>query len=313
MKKVSFDTEFQSKVEQSSFDATTFDSEEAKIDQKERGSREIQKLKDRIRFVAKTMSKNFGLRLILGQTWAVGISEKFEEERSRHPEKILEDFDEKLLVPEIMTCSEKDLLERSEDYMFGVFRRELRHLKHSDYRSLIETQEDAKNEGYQPMDLFMICDAWEDGRSNALDGRTSTAAKRRLGAYLQEDMANALTHDFEKRPLPIQYDALCWAKGAEPFLKGFDFEAMKAKIKNSIVLKVYEETQSTLDEYLYEGKGRKAFHEILWKKGWPVFKELIDKYVEEEAKREESEKGSQQKNGEGESQEGSSPTHRQTV
>ncbi len=302
MRKESLGAEVQPEAEKAALEAAKFDSEKITPDKKERSPREIQELKDRLRFVAKTLSKNFGLRLIPGQGWAAGLSEQFEEERRKHPEKSLEEFDEKLLAPEVMTYPEKDLLARSEDYVFGVFRHEVGHLKHSDYRSLLEAQEGAKKEGYQPMDLFMIYDAWEDGRSNALEGQTSAAARRRLGTYLQEDVADALTHDFEKRPLPIQYGALCWAKGAEPFIKGFDFEAMKKKIKDEKVLKAYEETQATLDEYLREGKGRKAFQDILWEKGWPVFKELIDKYVEDEAKRqhEESEKGPQRQGGEGE-------------
>jgi hypothetical protein len=297
-----------SESERMEFEASQFDADKIKRGAKERSPQEVQALKDRLRFVAKTLSQNFGLRLIPGQGWAAGLSEKFQDERRKYPEKSLEEFDEKLLAPEIMTYPEKDLLDRNEDYIFGVFRHEVGHLKHSDYRSLLEAQDGAKKEGYQPMDLFMIYDAWEDGRSNALEGKTSPAARRRLGSYLQEDIADALTHDFEKRPLPIQYGALCWAKGAEPFIKGFDFEAMKTKIKDEKVLKAYEETQGVLDEYLGESKGRKAFQDVLWKKGWPVFKELIDKYVEDEAKRqhEESEKGSrpQEQKESGKSQEG---------
>ena len=306
MKKVSYDTEFRPQEEQALFEAASFEPIRATTNRQKRNFREIEELKDRLRFVAKTMSKNFGLRLIPGQTWAVELSEEFAEERRRHPEKSLEEFDKKLLAPQIMTYSGKDLIERSEDYIFGIFRREVGHLKHSDYRSVIEAQESAKKDGYQPMDILTIYDAWEDGRSNTLEGQTSSAAKRRIGAYLQEDIANALTRDFEKRPLPVQYGALCWAKGAESFLDGFDFAEMKAKIKDSRVLKAYEETESALAEYICEGKGRKAFQEILWKKGWPVFKELIDKYVEDEAGRQygKSENELQQKNGEGQSQGG---------
>jgi hypothetical protein len=305
--------EIPSEADKIELEASQFDSEKDKQSKRERSPQEVRALKDRLRFVAKTLSQNFGLRLIPGQGWAAGLSEKFQEERRKHPEKSLEEFDEKLLAPEIMTYPEKDLLDRSEDYIFGVFRHEVGHLKHSDYRSLLEAQEGAKKEGYQPMDLFMIYDAWEDGRSNALEGQSSPAARRRLGNYLQEDIAEALTHDFEKRPLPIQYGALCWAKGAEPFIKGFDFEAMKAKIKDEKVLKAYEETQGVLSEYLGEGKGRKAFQDVLWKKGWPVFKELIDKYVEDEAKQqhEESEKGSQSKKQQGGGESGESEESQQ--
>ncbi|MDD5344529.1 MAG: hypothetical protein PHW12_08930, partial [Smithella sp.] len=299
--KKSVDAKFQPQAKQAVAETAAPAPEMPITNRCERNSREIQELKDRLHFVAKTLSKNFRLRLLPGKAWAVQLPGKLTEERRRHPEKSLEEFDGELLVPEVMTYSEKDLIDRSEDYIFGIFRREVGHLKHSDYRSLIDVQEITKQEGYQPIDLLTIYDAWEDGRSNALEGQSSATAKRRIGAYLREDVVIALTHDFEKQSFPVQYSVLCWAKGAEPFFEGFDFAAMKAKIKDSKVLETYEETQSFLDEYIREGNGRKAFREILWKKGWPVFRQLIDKYVEEEAKRqyEKSENGFQQKNDEG--------------
>lgn len=265
--------------------------------EKERSPHEVMELKDRLRFVAKLMAKNFDLRVIPGDGWAAGLSERFQEERRKHPDKSLEEFDPALLTPEVMMYPQKDLLERSEDYIWGVFRHELGHVKHSDYQSLLEAQDGAKKEGYSPMDLFMIYDAWEDGRSNNMEGQTSKAARHRLGSYLKEDIAEALLLDFEKKPLPIQYGALCWAKGAESFIEGFNFEELKARIKDEKVLKAFEKTEEALDEYLGERKGRKAFTDVLWQKGWPVFKELIDKYIEDEAKKKHGQKQKEGKEG----------------
>lgn len=276
--------------------AMTFREDKDKVAVKERSPQEIQELKDKLSFVARSLSKNFNLKFIPGKSWAAGLSEKFERERREHPDKSLEEFNEKLLTPEVMTYPEDDLLERNEGYIFGVFRHEIGHIKHSDYKSLLESQENAKKEGYKPIDLFVIYDAWEDGRSNTLEGKSSKAARFRIGTYLKEDIAEALMHEFENKPLPIQYGALCWAKGAESFIDGFDFEAMKSKIKDEKVLKAYEETEKHLNKYLEESKGRKAFKDILWEKGWPIFKELIDKYIEDEAKKnyDESQSGGKQ-------------------
>lgn len=277
--------------------AIRFRPEGKKTLEKERTPQEVIELKDRLRFVAKLMAKNFDLRVIPGDGWAAGLSERFQEERRRHPDKSLEEFDPELLTPEVMMYPQKDLLERREDYIWGVFRHELGHVKHSDYQSLMEAQEGAKQEGYNPMDLFVIYDAWEDGRSNNMEGQTSKAARHRLGVYLKEDISEALFLDFEKKPLPIQYGALCWAKGAESFIEGFNFEELKARIKDEKVLKAFEKTDEALGEYLGERKGRKAFTNVLWQKGWPVFKELIDKYIEEEAKK--SHEGKQKESKEG--------------
>jgi len=211
-----------------------------------RTKEEARELKDRMHFIAKVISKNFGLNFILGKNWSAGLSREFQEERLKHPEKSLEEFDERLLIPEVMTAPEKDLLERSEDYNFGVFRHEIGHLKHSDYKSVMESQERAKKEGYKPLDLFVIFDAWEDGRSNAMEAKTSKAARYRLGTYLKEDIKDALLMGLQEKSLPFQYGALCWARGAEPFIKDFDFEEIKGKIKDEKVQEAYEKTEEAL-------------------------------------------------------------------
>lgn len=302
MSKESFEPQLKPQHERPELESAFHPISEKPETARKRSPHEIQELKDKLRFVAKNLSKNFNLNLIPGQGWAAGLSKKFEEERRKHPEKSLEDFDEKLLVPEVMTYPEQDLLERSEDYIFGVFRHEMGHIKHSDYQSLLESQELAKQEGYKPLDLFTIYDAWEDGRSNNQEGQTSRTARHRLGAYLKEDIAQALLHDFEKKSLPIQYGLLCWAKGAEPFIEGFDFEEIKSKIKDEKVLKAFGETEGVLDEYLNESKGRRAFKEVMWEKGWPVFKELIDKYIEEEAQKQHAQDQQQQQGDQGQEQ-----------
>ena len=80
-----------------------------KFEEKEGGKRagrsaeEVRMLKERMHFVARVLSDNFNLKLMPGNGWAAGLSKKFEEERRKHPEKSLEDFDESLLMPEIMT------------------------------------------------------------------------------------------------------------------------------------------------------------------------------------------------------------------
>ncbi len=284
MSRESFDPKVEKPEEIKSESLKSPNLEGEKKEKNKRSLREIIELKDKLRFVAKMLSKNFDLKVVPGDGWAAGLSEKFQRERLKYPDKSLEEFDPELLTPEIMKYPEKDFLERSEDYIWGVFRHEMGHIKHSDYQSLIESQVAAKKEGYDPMDLFLIYDAWEDGRSNNMEGQTSKAAHYRLGIYLKEDIAETLLLDLEERPLPIQYGALCWAKGAESFIEGFNFEELKAKIKDEHVLRAFEETRGVLDEYLNESKGRKAFTEVLWQRGWPIFKELIKKHIEGEAK-----------------------------
>lgn len=264
---------------------------------KKRSPQEAAALKDRLHFVARSLADNFNLKFIPGRGWSAGLSKEFEKQRRLHPEKSLEEFDPKLLQPEVITYSEADLLERSEDFDFGVLRHELSHIHHSDYQVVVEVSEAAKKEGYRPMDVFMIYNSWEDGRSNALEADGSPRARYRLGTYLKEDIAESLLKDFKDKPLSIQYGLLCWAKGAEPFIEGFDFEDMKAKIKEPRVLEALAKTDEVLADYLKTANGRKAFKEILWEKGWPVFKELVDHDIENKAKKkhEESKAGNQPK------------------
>ncbi|MBT4124263.1 MAG: hypothetical protein HOE40_02430, partial [Candidatus Pacebacteria bacterium] len=276
-------------------------SEEASV--VERSPAEIRELKEKLAFVAKSLSEVFELKLIPGRGWAASLPKEFEIERRKYPEKDLADFDPALLVPEIMTYPEKDLLTKSEDYIWGVFRHEIGHFHHSDYHSLLKGQELAKGEGYVSNDFFMVYNAWEDGRSNEQEAKESATARFRLGCYLKDNISEVLLHNFEKRPLPIQYGLLTWAKGAEPFIEDFDFEAIREKISDEAVLGAYENTEDILGEYLQEADGRKAFQDILWEKGWPIFKELIDKYLEDESK-DEHKKDQENNEGEVESEEG---------
>jgi uncharacterized protein YegL len=246
---------------------------------------EARKLREKLRFVAKVLSENYKLRFIPGDGWAAGLSEKATKELAKNSDMSVEDIDESLLIPEIMQYPEKDLLERSEDYIFGVFRHEISHIKHSDYRALIEQQRLGKKEGYSPQDFFLIYDAWEDGRSNNLESQTSRTAKARLAGYLEESYTDVLERDLEKRPLPVQYALLTWAHGAKILIEDLNLENYTNKISDPRVLDAYEKTKEALDEYLHEKKGLTAFREPFVKKGLPVFKDLIDKFIEEEAKR----------------------------
>jgi uncharacterized protein YegL len=264
---------------------------------------ETRKLREKLRFVAKVLSENYKLRFIPGNGWAAGLSEKATKELAKNPDMSVEDIDESLLIPEIMQYPEKDLLERSEDYIFGVFRHELSHIKHSDYRALIEQQRLGKKEGYSPQDFFLIYDAWEDGRSNNLESQTSRTAKARLAGYLEENYAELLQEDLEKRPLPVQYALLTWAHGAKLLIEDLNLENYTGKISDARVLEAYEKTKEALDEYLYEKKGLTAFREPFVKKGLPIFKDLIDKFIEEEAQRQASKNagkpGQEQQEGQG--------------
>ncbi len=241
-------------------------------------------LREKIKFVAQVMGQSYDLRLQPGSGWAMGLNEELAREREKHPHKSLEEFDPKLLVPKVLIYPEKDLLERNEDYIWGVFRHELGHLKHSDYKSLLEFQPKVMKEGYKPSDAFVIFNGWEDGRSNNMEAGTSRTAKHRLGAYLKEDIAQAMQIDLNKKPLPIQFSALGWAKGAAPFIEGFDFEEFKNKITDPRVLDAYEKTKHFLDEFLEERLGRVATEKILMGKAWPIFKKLIDNFLEDKAK-----------------------------
>ncbi len=274
-----------------------FESSEAKEKPKKenkpkRTEGEARMLRERLHLAAKVISNNFGLKFVPdipppgeAPNWRAGLSEKFAEERAKHPEKSLEDFDDELLKPELISYPEQELLDKSEEYTFGVLRHELGHIKHTDYRSMMEAQDKAQKEGYGPQDVFYIWNAWEDNRSNLCEAKDSKAARYYLGVYLKEDKENALLADLENRPLPIQYGLICWARGAEAFIPDFSFEELKAKISDPRVLEAYEKSQEALDEYLGEEKGAVAFREFFWKKGWPVFKDLIKKYSEEEAQK----------------------------
>lgn len=247
---------------------------------------EVLELREKMRIAAKVLSDRFDLKVIPGERWAAGLPKEFEKEMLKNPDKKFTEIDPKLLIPDTITFPEEHLVERSEDFVWGVLRHEISHIRHSDYLSLISSQDEVKKEGYEPTDYFTVYNGWEDGRSNTMEGQSSETAKIQLGNYLREDLAETVLNDLENKPLPIQYSALSWAKGTQDFVPDFDFEKIKNKIKDEDVLKAFEETEAVLEAYLVEADGRKAFKDLLWEKAWPVFKKLIDKQIEQDAKKE---------------------------
>jgi len=257
-----------------------------KIEKPKRNKAEVAALKSELSFVAKNISGKPDLRLVPGAGWAASLGSKLAEERKKYPHKKLEDFDPNLFMPEILIYPEDHLTTKDDDFIYGVLRHEIGHFRNSDYLALTEFTEQAVKEGYAAQDLIMLYNSWEDGRSNKIEGAKSERAKYLLGYYLREDIKENLAPDLKNSPAPVQFGMVSWGRGLELFVSDFDFVEAKKLLTNAKAQEAYEKLEPVLDEFLNETEdGRHAFRDIMFRKAWPVYKELIKNYLEEQAKK----------------------------
>ncbi len=245
---------------------------------------EVAELKRKIELVARVLT-NPDIAIVAGKRWFVGISRKAKDLVSRNRKKSLEDHDPKEFNPVLLTYDEKDLVTQTEDYIFGILRREIAHAKHSDFRSIEEKKQELKKQKRSPVDLYTIWRAWEEGRALTLEDNIPSLAGYQVGPYLRQRFFESLIGGFDQQPAPVQYAILCWAKSVEKFLPDFNVDEIARGVKNNAVAEAYKKTAPLIHEYVQTENGQKAFNNTLWAKGWPIFKDLIGKYVEEEAKK----------------------------
>jgi hypothetical protein len=245
---------------------------------------EVAELKRKIELVARVLT-NPDIAIVAGKRWFVGISRKAKDLVSRNRKKSLEDHDPKEFNPVLLTYDEKDLITQTEDYIFGILRREIAHAKHSDFRSIEEKKQELKRQKRSPVDLYTIWRAWEEGRALTLEDNIPSLAGYQVGPYLRQRFFESLISGFDQQPAPVQYAILCWAKSVEKFLPDFNVDEIARGVKNNAVAEAYRKTAPFIHEYVQTENGQKAFNNTLWAKGWPIFKDLIGKYVEEEAKK----------------------------
>jgi hypothetical protein len=246
-----------------------------------RSPEEIVRIKEKMRFISSSFTGNFNVRVLPGQGWACSLPEAVKTLKLADID--LDQIDPKLLRPDRLSYPEQDLYERDEDYIFGVLRHEIAEMKFSDFRALLSGQKMALEEGYKPEDYHTLFNATNDCRINNLEAAGSKTAKERLAGIYEEDLGSFF-EKVQEAPVPLQYAALTMSRWASDFTKIEALKDLEAKIANQAVLDTFKKTFPALERVFQAGGKEHA--KILQEEIWPQYKNLIEQYIEEEAKKE---------------------------
>lgn len=216
-----------------------------------------------------------------GKFWAAILPEA--AARLRQTEVDLDQVDKSLLTPDRIIYPEADLLNRPETYVFGVLRHEIGHLKYTDFRLLLEGQKFAQEENYQPLDFATLLNAVEDPRVNNLEMGTSQIAQERFAEIYRENFGPIL-EQMKLLPLPVQFSMLVngeWAGVFPEIAERGDFEKLTGQAEER-VLEAYLETKAASQRATASPSARESY-EIIRDEIWPIYKELIEQYLNQES------------------------------
>ena len=250
---------------------------EGRSSELQRSPEEAGRMRETMQFLARAFSGSFGVRVLPGQGWACLLPEAIRE--IRLSDINLDKIDPKLLQPDRLSYPEEDLTIRSEEYLFGVLRHEIAELKFSRFRDLLEGQKMAQAEEFRPEDFHTLFNATNDCRVNNLEAAGSETARENIATYVREDLGPF----FEKitdAPAPLQYAGLVMGNWARVLPGIENIEKLQGKITNPQVLAAYSKTAQAVERSSQVGSA--PYYHILTEEIWPTFKELIEKYLEEE-------------------------------
>lgn len=244
-----------------------------------RSEAEARALKERLHFVAQVISGNSGLKLLPGEGWAASVSpeglKEFKERKRKHPNA--------KPIPDILTYPEEHLMTRSEEYIWGVFRHEIGHFKHSDFGVVHDAYKQAMDEGYSQKAMYFLFNAWEDARSNYMEAKDSVSAAEKLAYYVREDyFSEEAKAKFAEAPAPVQFGFFGLMKGSRHIIPEIDLGELSALVTDEKVKDALATTDGALNRYSTDPDASHAFHDVMWTDVWPTYKELINKHVKEE-------------------------------
>ena len=243
--------------------------EKKQIEGIQRTEGETALLRERLSFIARICSENYGVKLIPSATWAAGLS----PERARLEKKglSLEKMDERFLKPDILSYKENDLLGKREGYCLAVLRHEIGHLKYTDFKLLTQGMESAKEEGYSPADWQLLLNAVEDPRVNLQETKGSRRAKERLATIYQEDMPPFVAK-LRELPAPVQFGGLIVGKWAQAWARVSPEEDLTQGL-NQRTVEVYRKTEEAVKRATESESAEESF-QIIREEIWPEYKKM---------------------------------------
>src|SRR3989344_2554809 len=211
--------------------------------------------------------------------WACSLDPKVTLEIEKYitgERESLDDLPQEAFVPKQIIYDEPSAQEMSLDQITTLLHHEAGHAKYTDFRSMIEGQRQAKDEGHLPTSFWITFEGVEDPRVNSLEGEESPAIDRQIRANQAKDLQDRLTEkpigDLPKM-VQFAYNSFhLWLHGEQiPGLEGTD------------VGEATQLAQPLLEQYFSNTDVEQR--RILQRQIWDIAKPLEKRDIEEEKKR----------------------------
>ena len=160
--------------------------------------------------------------------WATGLDKNVDREVGKYLDgerETLDDLPAESFEPKRILYDDKAIDDMGMDEITAILHHEAGHAKFSDFRTMIEGQKRAKDEGHLPTSFWLIWEGIEDPRIEGLEGQESPAIDRQIRRNTEKSLNERLTESpLRDRPLSLQfvYNSLhYWLNGENiPELEG---------------------------------------------------------------------------------------------
>lgn len=233
--------------------------------------------------------------------WATSLDPKVNAEVYKYIEgqrDTLDDLPPESFRPRQILYDAESAQGMTMDEINTILHHEAGHAKYTDFRSMVEGQRQAKDEGYLPTSFWLTFEGIEDPRVNSLEGEESPAIDRQIRFNQGNELQTRITEQpLQDRPYMLQfvYNSFhYWLHG-----EGIP------ELKDTDVGRLGELAKPLLEQYFQNTDVEQR--KILQRQIWDIAKELEKKDIEDEKMRQMQEQNQQkgQQEGQGESQQSS--------
>lgn len=263
---------------------------------------------NRIRLVAhlgRVFMRNYNVAVLPSNIWATGLDKKTEKEVEKYVKgerETLDDLPAEDFEVKKLLYDRNDVFKMDMDQIIGILRHEAGHAKYTDFRTMIEGQKIAKDQGHLPTSFWLMFEGLEDPRVNNLEGEASPAIDRQI----RNSNSTMMEERLKKRPIttePKMFQFMLngvyyWLNGRQ--IPGVDKEVEKAT----------ESVLPLIDQYFQNTDLEQR--KLLQKQIWEGVKGLEQIDMDDDKKRQmaqymqmKGQKGQGQGQGQGQQQQGS--------
>lgn len=250
--------------------------------------------------LSKMFARRYDLKVIPSGTkglWACSTDPKYAQDVQNYvlgQRETLDDLPQEAFEPKQILYDAESAKDMSMEEIQTLLHHEAGHYRFTDFKAMVEGQKAAKDEGNLPTSYWLTFEGIEDPRVNSREGDESPAIDAQIRKNQAKDLQDRLTESpLKDRPLMLQfaYDSFHY------WLHGEGIE----EIKDTDVGKALEVAKPLLDQYFQNTDV--SIRKILQKQIWDIAKPLEKQDIEDEKKRQMSQKMNQQQ-GQGQGQPG---------